>query len=145
MDNHTKYFFNPEEGVTMCIISHKSRTFIGQAKCAEEDKDMMNEKTGCEIARQRAIIKILTTRRDELKLELSSLKKFQYTVNQSKYYNEKDYIAVMLQRKINQYQDDLEITKELLAAQKEDLKNYLKNKANFYKKIRKNRQEAKSN
>ena len=145
MDNHTKFYFNPEEGSAMCVISHKARTYVGTAKCAEADKDMMNEITGCEIARHRAIIKILISRRDELKLELNSLKKFQYTINQSKYYDSKSYIARMLQRKINQYEDDLEITKELLSERKQILKEYLNEKAEFYTKIRKRREQGKNN
>ena len=125
MDNHTKFYFNPEEGSAMCVISHKARTYVGTAKCAEADKDMMNE--------------------IELKLELNSLKKFQYTINQSKYYDSKSYIARMLQRKINQYEDDLEITKELLSERKEILKQYLNEKAEFYTKVRKRREQGKNN
>lgn len=80
----------------MCVITNENKTFVGTAMCAEADRDMLSEKTGCEIARQRAIIKLFTSRRDELRVELAALKKFYYTVNQSQHYNENNYIAKML-------------------------------------------------
>lgn len=121
------------------MITTKTKTYIGTAQCAEVDKDMMSEKTGCEIAYHRAIIHSLEDKLSDLKNELAGLRKYYYTVNQSKYYDENAYMAKMLQRQIKYREDDIEDIKILISEEKTYLKQYMAAKAEFYKKIRKNR------
>jgi len=100
---------------------------------------MMSEKTGCEIAYHRAVIHALEDHLVELKSELSGLNKYFYTINQSKYYEPESYMAQMLFRQIQQRNDDIRITKNMISKEKTNLKQYMENKAEFYKKIRHNR------
>ena len=67
--------YNEESGTTTCYIEDKEgRTFIGLANCHEDDRDMMNYLTGCEIAFRRAKIKQLQCIRDtDLKPRLAAL------------------------------------------------------------------------
>jgi len=60
----------------------------------------MSEKTGCEIAYHRAVIHSLEDRVNDLKGELAGLKKYYYTINQSKYYQSDSYYVVMLNNQI---------------------------------------------
>lgn len=140
MKRHPQFFFYPEDGTSMCILSTKTKTFVGTATCREEDKDMMSEKTGCEIAYHRAIIRSLEDHLNELKLELSGLNKYLYSVNQSKYFDNNSYMARMLYSQITQREDDIDITKQLIRQEKQALIQYMGDKAEFYKKIRRNRQ-----
>ena len=140
MKHEPQFYFNPDEGSSLCVITTKTKTYIGTAQCAEVDKDMMSEKTGCEIAYHRAIIHSLEDKLSDLKNELAGLRKYYYTVNQSKYYDENAYMAKMLQRQIKYREDDIEDIKILINEEKTYLKQYMAAKAEFYKKIRKNRQ-----
>lgn len=100
---------------------------------------MLSEKTGCEIAYHRAIINSLKDRRDELSIKLQGLKDYYYTMNCSKYFNEKDYPIRRLISQMEAYEDDIAITKDLIREEQEYLKKYMSDKAAFYEKIRYNR------
>ena len=48
-------------------------------------------------------------------------------------------MAQMLFRQIQQRNDDIRITKDMISKEKTNLKEYMENKAEFYKKVRRNR------
>ena len=52
-----KFTWDPERGVAKCTIYDGENEFTGVAQCCEADRDMMSEKTGCEIALRLAEIK----------------------------------------------------------------------------------------
>ena len=133
--------WDPEEGVASCIIKYKNQTFCGVAVCHEEDKDMMSEKTGMEIAYRRATIDYLKYVRDmELKPALKALKQLYYTMKHSTHFNPKSYENSKLQRHIRMYEFDLETINELIADERKNLKDYIDKKDEFYKKTRIGRQ-----
>lgn len=133
--------WDPEEGVASCIIKYKNQTFCGVAMCHEEDKDMMSEKTGMEIAYRRATIDYLKYVRDmELKPALKALKQLYYTMKHSTHFNPKSYENSKLQRHIRMYEFDLETINELIADERKKLKDYIDKKDEFYKKTRIGRQ-----
>ena len=101
----------------------------------------MSEKTGCFIAEKRAYIMALQDFRDKLRIELKALKRFYYSINTSKYFNPKSFEARRLITHMEMTQKDIEDTKEVLKYEKQQLKDYLKDKENFYKKIRHNREK----
>lgn len=133
--------WDPEEGVASCIIKYKNQTFCGVAMCHEEDKDMMSEKTGMEIAYRRATIDYLKYVRDmELKPALKALKQLYYTMKHSTHFNPNSYENSKLQRHIRMYEFDLETINELIANERKNLKDYIDKKDEFYKKTRIGRQ-----
>ena len=136
MKHQPQFYFNPEDGSSLCVITTKSKTFVGTAQCCDTDRDMMSEKTGCEIAYHRAVIRALEDHLDELRNELMGLHKYYYSVNTSKYFNPSSYMANMLASQMQQREDDIRTTKKMIKTEKEYLKNYMKDKAEFYKKIR---------
>ncbi len=139
MKHEPHFYFNSDDGSSMCIIETKNKTFVGTAYCAEADRDMMSEKVGCEIAYHRAIIKCLNSHRDELKIKIAALQEYYYTMNKSKYFDKKSYPIRRLDRQIELLTDELETTKELVKKEQDFLKHYMEDKAEFYTKIRKNR------
>ena len=139
MKHEPKFYFNPEDGSSMCVIETKNKTFVGTAQCCDTDRDMMSEKTGCEIAYHRAIIRALQEHSDDIKNELMGLKKYYYSVNQSKYFTPGDYMSNMLLSQMEQREDEIRVTKEASKREKDYLKNYMEDKATFYKKVRHNR------
>ena len=84
--NEPKFEWLPEERIAFCTlvdpITH--REYVGTASCHEDDIDMCNEKTGCEIALRRAAIEAYKTLRDETKAALGALKQLFYSMNMSK-------------------------------------------------------------
>lgn len=133
--------WDPEEGVASCIIKYKNQTFCGVAMCHEEDKDMMSEKTGMEIAYRRVTIDYLKYVRDmELKPALKALKQLYYTMKHSTHFNPKSYENSKLQRHIRMYEFDLETINELIVNERKNLKDYIDKKDEFYKKTRISRQ-----
>ena len=133
--------WDPEEGVASCIVKYKNQTFCGVAMCHEEDKDMMSEKTGMEIAYCRATIDYLKYVRDmELKPALKALKQLYYTMKHSTHFNPNSYENSKLQRHIRMYEFDLETINELIVNERKNLKDYIDKKDEFYKKTRISRQ-----
>lgn len=143
MNNTPQFYFNPDDGSSMCIISSKNKTYIGTAQCSDNDRDMMNEKTGCEIAYHRATINMLKDQKDNLVIELQGLKKYYYTVCRSKHYDDNSYMANMLKRQIEMREESVEELKNIIIDEKNKLINYMNKKAKFYESVRKSR-KAKS-
>ena len=70
-----QFYWDPETGLSTCILSDGTNTYIGQAHCSETDQDMKSEKTGWEISHTRAEInKLKSYIKDELKPRLRGLK-----------------------------------------------------------------------
>lgn len=140
MAREPQFNWDPESGVAICALTDGYNMFIGTAACAEEDIDMMSEKTGCQIALWRAEIKYYTHIRDnELKPALKALKHVYYTMNRSKHFNSKSYENIMLWRQIRQKENDLATINYMIADQKKQLKEYIDEKDKFYKRVRANR------
>ena len=135
------YLYDKNSGVSTYIIEYEGQYFTGIAHCAPEDADMQNEKTGINIAQRRAIIKLFQYRRNELKHKLAALNQLYYSVNKSKKYDSHGYMENMLEHQRQQIQDELNLMKNALKDEQQDLQQYLKNKDEFYKRIRANRKK----
>ena len=135
--------FEYENGVTKCSIQYDTYTAIGIAKCHPDDKDMQNEKTGCEIAFRRATISLYRYHRDILKAQLKSLNQLYYSMKQSSRFNPNSFENRMLQKQINMIKIDLDTIKEMIVDTQNSIREYINLKDEFYVLIRKNR--AKNN
>lgn len=138
-----KIHFNwdASSGEALCTIQEKDNFYYGTAVCASQDKDMMNEKTGCFIAEKRAKINMLKHKKEELKIELKALKKYYYSMNTSKYFNETSYPIKRLKDHMLMIEIDIKEIKELISYEKGILNRYIKEKDNFYQQIRNNRKK----
>ena len=133
------YLYDKDSGVSTYIIEYEGQYFTGIAHCSPEDIDMQNELTGIKIASSRAIIKLFQYRRNELKHKLAALNQLYYSVNKSKKYNSHGYMENMLEHQRQQIQNELDIMKDALKDEQEELKQYIDNKDKFYKRVRANR------
>ena len=138
MKNKTKIEWFEEPGLALCTITDSyDRTYHAEAFCHSNDQDMKSEKTGCEIANRRAEIMVLKGYvKNELKPRLRALKQLYYSMNRSKYFNEKSYENKMLQKQIHVIKNELDTTNQIIAELEYDLSRYLDEKDKFYKKIR---------
>lgn len=132
--------WNPETGIATCTITIKGNTFCGVAKCCEEDRDMMSEKTGYAIAYTRARIKYyLHVRDNEIKPALKALRHLYNNISCGSNFNPKSHENVLLRRSIHLKEIELDTIKDLLDSEKQDLNTLLKEKDLFYRRIRANR------
>lgn len=140
------YFdWDEETGTALCLLEDKQNCFVGYATCHEDDRDMCSKRTGCEIALYRAEIDYFQHVRDnELMPSIKALRQLYYSMNKSKYFNQKSYETKMLQRQIRLLEEDLATIKQMLTETRRKLKQYIDDKENVYQKIRANR-KAKSN
>lgn len=146
MKNEPMFEWNPEAGTATCVLTDGNNIFLGVATCGPDDRDMMSEKTGCQIAMYRAKIDYLKHLRDnEFKPKLAALKQLYYSINQSKHFNNNSYETKMLCRQIYLTNSDLTLIKEEIANTKYELNSYLEKKKEFYKTIRERRQKGKNN
>ena len=145
MKHEPIFDWDEETGISSCIVSDGEKVYTGFAQCHPDDEDMKGQKTGCEIAFRRARINALRGYRDELKIQLKALNQLYYSMNKSKKFNKKSYENKMLQRQIRMINFDLATTKEMIATEQENLRTYIKEKDEFYKKTRMRRKKANIN
>lgn len=132
--------FTYENGYAKCETEDNlGRKFIGEAWCAEEDKDFESVLMGSTIAEMRAQIAVAKTYRDDLKIKLSALNQLLYSMNQSGKFSPNHYEARMLYHQIYLTKNDLSIARHQLAVLKLDLFEYINDKEQLHQKIRKNR------
>lgn len=125
-------------GITCCTIIDRGRKFNGVARCCKEDKDFMNEYTGMRIAQQRACIAAQKDYiQNDIKPRLKAIKQLYYSINRSKYYNEKCYENRMIRRQLCMIKNELTTAQMELIQLEQTLKDYIEEKDKFYKKVRK--------
>ena len=134
-----EYSWDSATGIAECHIKDKNLTFVGTAKCHDNDNDFMSEKTGCYIAECRASIARLRHIRDnELRPQIKSLKHFYYTLaHKKKYFTPDAPVVKCLLKQINLLEQDLAEVKQDIKLEQQYLSDYINNKDLFYKKIRK--------
>lgn len=136
------YSWDPDSGIATCTFRVGDKSFVGEAKCAEADLDMMSEFTGCTIALQRAQLKILIDERDNIiQPGLKALKQLYYSINCSKKFNSDSYETTMLLNQIQHYEDDLAYIKNAIEFTRRRLKQYLQDKEQFHENLRKIRKK----
>lgn len=135
--------WDEETRIATVTLIENDKKFIGQAKCNEIDADMCSEKTGVEIAMQRAVIEYLRHVRDnELAPALRAYNQLYYSMNRSAHYSRESYEATMLYRAIKRYTSDLEAIKDEIKERRMALKEYINRKEEFYNKVRQVRKKA---
>ena len=136
-----QFTWDTETGMATCILTDGKSVYVGSAKCCYKDKDMQNEKTGCEIALMRAEINYFQSIKDnELIPALNALKGIQFSLNQCETDSKSKSIV---QKKIHKIKNDLAVVRYLLIEKEQSLTDYIAAKDTFYKQIRKNRKKGK--
>jgi len=139
MKRKPAFSWDPETGSALCILYDRNNLYYGTAQCADQDKDMMSEKTGCEIAYHRAMISALRSHRDELQAQYQGLHNYYYSMNNSKYFDPESYPIRRLKDHLEMIKNDISVIKDEIKKEQNFLNLYITDKDNFYKKIRSNR------
>ena len=116
---------------------------FGIAQCADQDRDVISEKTGMHIAEMRAQINLLQNyKNNELHPELKAYKHLLGTMINSKRYNPKSYEAKRLNREIKNVEKAMREINIAIEATKAQLYNYINGKERMYQHIRANDHEG---
>ena len=136
-NNKPTFEWNSNAGIAICTIHTPHGDFSGIATCHADDKDMMSEKVGCEIAYSRATIKMLLYQREcQIKPALKALKQLYYSMKHSKKFNPKSYENVMLRRQIENWEFDLNIVNDMLNTERKYVHDYIATKELLYQDLR---------
>ena len=131
------YIFDDKTGVGYCSIFEYGLEFTGIAVCHPDDRDILSERTGCEIANRRAYLELLYHERDNIIApQLKALKQLYYSINKSKNFNKKGYAEKALYRHVRMLEHDLTAIKAEIATEKQSLKDYINGKEKFYQRHR---------
>lgn len=139
------HYFDEETHTYYCLTSdHCGHRFLGQAICAEEDREFESSIIGYNIATARAQAKALKFCKDVVQAELNGLKHYHSVIRRSKKFKQKGYEAKMLYRQINIKKDMINALKEEITQLNTDLDKYINEKEQFHQRIREKRQKDKN-
>ena len=137
-----KYVYSWEEelGLAIVTIHENGMTFVGTAKCHEQDQDMKSEKVGTFIALNRAQIKHLTyIINKELKPQLKAIESLYNEMTQCKKFNPKSFEARRIRKKMHEIKADIAELDDFRKFKLQETSEYINLKEEFYQKTRKNR------
>jgi hypothetical protein len=127
MGKQPDFLFDETSGICSCsIILNDFLQGFGLAQCAEEDADVISERTGMTIAEYRAQINLLQNFKNrELYPGLKALQHLKSTMVNSKKYNPDSYEAKRLEKEIKHYQEDIKDTCGAIEVAKQILYDYI--------------------
>lgn len=144
MVHEKEFYWDDENKVATYILTEGDNVFTGTASCHPDDYDMCSSKTGLQIANIRAVIKYYIHLRDnELKPALKILNRVYSEMKTSKKFNYSSYEAKSLRKHIYRTKTELALTQDLVDSTKANLAKLIKEKDDFYKHVRMNREKDK--
>lgn len=135
-------YWDEEHGLSRCMIPYVTSggvelMGIGLAECDPEDEEFKSHLTGGIIAQTRAEIDLIKQiNKYEIRPAIAALKHVYCTMTHSKKYNPKSYEAIRLKKEIAHLMDEFDENKQLIKELQAQLKTYIEDKDNFYKKIK---------
>jgi len=137
--------WDEDNGLSILVIyDDKNRAFTGIAECHKDDSDMKNEKTGYEIALQRAELSLYKQHIKDLKAERKVLQTLCSTYKAHPKFNKEDWEFKILAKKIASLSEDIATFQGIVKQRQYDLDAYLRMKDGFYQKVRKIREKKKA-
>ena len=144
MAHQPEFTYDETSGICGCsIFIDDFLQGFGIAQCADQDRDMISEKTGMHIAEMRAQINLLQNYKNrELHPELKAYKHLLGTMVNSPRYNPNSYEAKRLNREIRNVEKAIAEINEAINSAKLDLYSYINTKEYIYQRIRANDHEG---
>ena len=138
MSKQPDFTWDEVSGICSCaIVLDDYMHGFGIAQCADEDRDVISERTGAHIAEMRAQINLLQCyKNNELRPGLKALEHLRSTMVQSKKHNPESYERKRLNIEIRNIKKDIADIEEMIANRKETLYRYINDKENLYARIR---------
>ena len=140
MGKKPEFTWDETSGICSCaIVLDDILHGFGIAQCADEDKDIFNERVGMHIAELRAQINLLQNYKNyELRPGLKALLHLKGTMIRSKKYNADSYESKRLNVEIKNFRKDIEDINDAITAAKQNLYEYINIHEKLAKRIREN-------
>ncbi len=136
-----------EEGsqVASCVLfdTATNETFVGMAKCAEEDLDFASSKTGLYIAQQRATIKYLKAQKKKAQIKVNTLHDFYFSVNTSKHFDPKEYLERKLMKHYHRAKLDIKTYDTTIELYENSLAEFIEQKGKLFAQLKAKRNNPK--
>ena len=147
MKYNETFSYDENTGYAACSIKYEDQEFIGEAKCHPDDMEFATEFVGCEIARNRAAIKIFKHIIKEDRIAIKTLQDFYNSIATSRSMRKNYWLKQKFLNEIASYQEDIKTAKSAIAKAKIELVAYTTGKDSFYKTLReiRNRNADKTN
>ena len=144
MSKQPEFTWDDTSGICGCaIILDDYMHGFGLAQCADEDRDMISERTGQHIAEMRARINLLQCyKNNELRPGLKALEHLRSTMVLSKKHNPESYERKRLNIEIRNIKKDIIDIENAIEAEKKNLYQYINDKEHIYQRIRANDHEG---
>ena len=94
-------FYDTENGLSVTIVQHLGKTFIGEAKLHPDDKDKASKFSGCRLAELRAEAKALKYEYNKAKADSESCRKMMVACTQTKNFDKDSDTAKVLFHQVN--------------------------------------------
>lgn len=134
----TTFEYQESSGIVICKLIIDNKTYVGSARC--HPNDTYSKRVGERLSYDRASMKYLREKRNELKMQLQSLRHLLSIYNQSSQVKKENYEYKMLSRQIAALENDIDEMKYVINEIKEVDKQYVKNYARIIR-----REKANSN
>lgn len=141
MNKKPIFSWQEDDGIAVCKITNPENDYIavGMARCHPEDRDMMSEKTGLEIAYHRALMNLYKNKVKNLKKERRVHEDIYKTfMSMPNFDKENRYIRVVRHR-IYGLKEEIKIYQELINNTRAYINDFIDNKTKFYNLTRANR------
>lgn len=144
MSKQPEFTWDEVSGICGCsIILDDFMHGFGIAQCAEEDRDVISERTGSYIAELRARINLLQCyKNNELRPGLKALEHLKSTMIQSKKHNPESYERKRLNIEIRNIKKDIADIEAAIEKEKQTLYEYINNKEIIHARFRQNDHEG---
>lgn len=134
----TTFEYQESSGIVICKLIIDNRTYVGSARC--HPNDTYSKRVGERLSYDRASIKYLREKRNELIVQLKGLRHLLSIYNQSSRVKKENYEYKMLSRQITALENDIYEMKYVIDEIKEVDKQYVKDYARIIQ-----REKANSN
>lgn len=144
MSKRTDFTWDEVSGICSCaIVLDDYMHGFGIAQCADEDRDMLSERTGSYIAEMRARINLLQCyKNNELRPGLKALLHLKSTMTYSKKHDPDCYESKRLNIEIKNIKKDIKDIEAVIESEKKALYTYIQQKEKLYQQIRENKHEG---
>lgn len=136
-----EYNFNKETGEATFKYTYKGHTFTGKAYTHEDDKDMMTEFIGLELADNRAFVQYLKVRRAELETRLQALQGMYNYLSDDKNFDLSSSYARKFRLEILDTKNELDNCRIAIKDIPKFMKSKIEGRDEIYKKVRARRAE----
>ena len=120
----TTFEYQESSGIVICKLIIDNRTYVGSARC--HPNDTYSKRVGERLSYDRASIKYLREKRNELIMQLKGLRHLLSIYNQSSRVKKENYEYKMLSRQITALENDIYEMKYVIDEIKEVDKQYVK-------------------